>query len=157
MTIVAVGRIPKGPERDLVDRYVGRVEQISGRLGIKLNVRELPQSRLGRAPDRVADEASAIEAAIPTGARRIAMDEKGTSIDSNAFAERIRRWRDDAVGDVALVIGGPDGLASQIVESSEMVLAFGRMSWPHQLVRGMLTEQLYRTMTIISGHPYHRV
>ncbi len=154
--IVAVGRVQKGPERELVARYVERIGQVSPSIGIKFSVTEVPQSRLGRPADRMADEAKSIEEAIPKGARRIALDERGRSVSSADFAARIGQWRDDGVADTALVIGGADGLASDVVERSDWVLALGKMSWPHQLVRGMLAEQVYRAMTILSGHPYHR-
>ena len=156
ITVIAVGRAQKGPERDLIDRYVERIGQISPSLGIKLSVRELPQSRLGRAADRMADEARAIETAIPAGARCVVLDEGGKSLSSTDLADRLRQWRDDGVADAVFIVGGPDGLALELTERADLALAFGKMSWPHQMVRAMLAEQLYRAMTIISGHPYHR-
>lgn len=156
ITIVAVGRVQKGPERDLISRYVERIGQVSPQLGIKFSVVDVPQSRLGRPADRMTDEAKSIDEAIPKGARWIALDERGTSVSSTDFAARLGLWRDDGVSEAALVIGGADGLAADLVRRADWVLAFGKMSWPHQLVRGMLVEQIYRAMTILTGHPYHR-
>jgi 23S rRNA (pseudouridine1915-N3)-methyltransferase len=86
----------------------------------------------------------------------VALDEAGRQLDSAGLARRIARWQDQGHGTLAFVIGGPDGLASSVLDRAEATLAFGRMTWPHRLVRVMLAEQLYRASTILSGHPYHR-
>ena len=86
----------------------------------------------------------------------MALDERGRDLTSVAFAERLGRWRDDGVRDLAFVIGGADGLAPAVRDRAALTLAFGRATWPHMLVRTMLAEQIYRAQTILTGHPYHR-
>jgi 23S rRNA (pseudouridine1915-N3)-methyltransferase len=86
----------------------------------------------------------------------IALDEGGKNLDSRTFAERIARWRDDGITELALAIGGADGHGPVLLAKANLRLAFGPMTWPHQLARLMLAEQLYRAVTILSGHPYHR-
>ena len=86
----------------------------------------------------------------------ILLDETGENIGSAAFAESLGKWRDNGRDDVVFVIGGPDGMASTLFDRASLRLSFGALTWPHQMVRIMLMEQLYRAMTILSGHPYHR-
>jgi 23S rRNA (pseudouridine1915-N3)-methyltransferase len=78
------------------------------------------------------------------------------AIDSPAFAGRIGRWRDDGVADLVIAIGGADGHGRDVHVRATLQMAFGAVTWPHQLVRIMLSEQIYRATTILSGHPYHR-
>lgn len=156
LTIMAVGKLAKGAERDLAERYLLRAEQLGANLGLKLTIREVGDGRAQRSADRVGEEAAAIAKALPAGAVLCVLDERGKSVDSPAFAERIAAWRDRAVADLAFVIGGADGLDATIRDRADLVLSFGAMTWPHQLARGMLLEQLYRAMTILAGHPYHR-
>jgi 23S rRNA (pseudouridine1915-N3)-methyltransferase len=85
----------------------------------------------------------------------VLLDPRGETLDSNAFAKRLSSWN-DAGRDAAFVIGGPDGLAPMLSDQATLHLAFGAQTWPHQLVRIMLLEQIYRGVTILSGHPYHR-
>ena len=156
ITIVAVGRLKAGPERVLFERYVVRAGNVGRRLGLTFTTRELPESRAANAPTRVAQEASAVLAAIPPTAAVVTLDENGENIASDRFARRIAQWRDEGSTDVVFAIGGPDGLGAPLIERADLRLAFGAMTWPHQLVRSMLAEQLYRAVTILSGHPYHR-
>jgi 23S rRNA (pseudouridine1915-N3)-methyltransferase len=85
----------------------------------------------------------------------IALDEAGRQLDSAGLARRIARWQEE-YGTLGFVIGGPDGLAKEVLDQANATIAFGRMTWPHRLVRVMLAEQVYRASTILSGHPYHR-
>jgi 23S rRNA (pseudouridine1915-N3)-methyltransferase len=101
-------------------------------------------------------EATALLAAVPPAAKLVALDEGGKSLDSRAFSDRLLAWRDDGVAEVAFAIGGADGHGRKLVERATLRLAFGAMTWPHQLVRVLLAEQLYRAVTILTGHPYHR-
>lgn len=156
VTIAAVGRLKAGPERTLLERYLDRAEKAGRRLGLSFAVREFPESRAGSAPARKAEEAAVLLAALPAGATLIALDETGTGLDSRTFATRIGKWRDAGTGDLVLAIGGPDGHGEALLGKAALRLAFGGMTWPHQLVRLMLAEQLYRVVTILSGHPYHR-
>ncbi len=86
----------------------------------------------------------------------VVLDEGGKTVDSRSLADKIATWRDSGARDLVFVVGGPDGLAAGTIASADLRLAFGAMTWPHQLVRIMLAEQLYRIVTILSGHPYHR-
>ena len=97
-----------------------------------------------------------MRAATEKGATIVALDERGRAEPSEAFAKRLGHWRDAGVGDIAFLIGGAGGLAPEIRESAAHTLAFGPATWPHMLARVMLAEQLYRAVTILSGHPYHR-
>ena len=156
MTIAAVGRMKSGPERDLVARYLERATSGGKPLALTgFDVIELTESRAGSAMSRKADEAKGLRAALPEGIV-VALDERGKGIGSEAFATQIGRWRDDGRPAASFVIGGADGLDPEFVKSADLVLSFSPMVWPHQLVRIMLAEQLYRTTTILSGHPYHR-
>jgi 23S rRNA (pseudouridine1915-N3)-methyltransferase len=156
VTIAAIGRLKAGPERELLDRYLDRAGKAGKRLSLSFTVREFPESRAATAATRKIEEASAVLAALPAGAMLVALDESGTGLDSRSFAARIGKWRDGGAEDLVLAIGGPDGHGDAILGKAALRLAFGGMTWPHQLVRLMLAEQLYRVVTILSGHPYHR-
>ncbi|HEY0291767.1 MAG TPA: 23S rRNA (pseudouridine(1915)-N(3))-methyltransferase RlmH [Hansschlegelia sp.] len=157
LVIAAVGRLKAGPERELVARYVERTGQIGRGLGLDApEIIELDEAR-GRRPDeRKRDEATALRTAIGTKLAVIALDEGGRTMSSEAFATDLARRRDDGAAGVAFVIGGADGLAIDLLAAADGRLAFGAMTWPHQIVRILLAEQLYRAATILAGHPYHR-
>jgi len=156
IAIAAVGRMKAGPERELVARYLERAAAGGRPLALTgFEVAETSESRAATAPARKAEEARALAGLVPEGVR-IALDERGKSMGSAAFAERIARWRDDGRPAVSFVIGGADGLDPEFVERADLTLSFSPLTWPHQLVRIMLAEQLYRATTILSGHPYHR-
>ena len=156
ITILAIGRSQPGPERDLTDRYLERIRQLSQPLGLNSRVRELPQSRKSRAVDRIAEEGEALKAAQPERGKIVVLDEGGKSLSSAELANRTGVWRDDGVDELVFILGGPDGVSPELVTGADLVLAFGRLSWPHQLARAMLAEQIYRVITIWAGHPYHR-
>ena len=157
LAIAAVGRLKSGPERDLARRYLERIGQTGRGVGLDApDVIELDESR-ARSPDqRKRDEAGALKAALDPKFAVVALDESGKHLSSEAFAGWIGRRRDDGVAGLAFVIGGPDGLSPELLASAEMKIAFGAMTWPHQIVRVLLAEQLYRAATILAGHPYHR-
>ncbi len=153
----AVGRLKAGPERDLATRYLERARAAARSVGLSgPDVRELEESRARRAEDRKAEEAKALLALAPPGARIAALDERGAHLSSEGFAALIGKARDDGAPAMTLFIGGPDGLDEELRSRASIVLAFGAMTWPHQLVRVMAAEQIYRAVTILSGHPYHR-
>ncbi len=156
VAIVAVGRLKAGPEREILERFLKRAEAAGRRLGLSFSLRELPESRAASPAARKDQEATALLAAVPADAVLIALDETGKSIASEAFATRIATWRDGGKEEVVLIIGGPDGLGPAVLARADLRLAFGAMTWPHQLVRLILAEQLYRAVTILAGHPYHR-
>jgi 23S rRNA (pseudouridine1915-N3)-methyltransferase len=156
LSLLAVGRLKSGPERELVERYRQRIESLGRNLGIAgLDIVELPESRARRDDDRRSEEAAALLERAGTSAL-VVFDEHGKSPSSEAFADRIRQWRDEGGRDLACVIGGPDGLDPQILQRARMIVSFGALTMPHQIVRALVVEQLYRALTIIAGHPYHR-
>ena len=157
LAVVAIGRLKQGPERELADRYRGRFDDIGRKLGFRgLDVHEIPESRARDAGRRIADEAAAILPLVPEASVLVALDEKGKNIDSAAFAGHLGRWRDESVGSTVFVIGGADGLSPELRRKAQLSVAFGAATWPHQIVRVMLLEQIYRAATILAGHPYHR-
>ncbi|MCS6758101.1 MAG: 23S rRNA (pseudouridine(1915)-N(3))-methyltransferase RlmH [Candidatus Devosia euplotis] len=156
MTIAAVGRMKAGPEREMVARYLDRAAGGGKPLALtSFDVIELTESRSSSAASRKAEEAKSLKAALPDGIV-VALDERGKSIASEPFAHQIGRWRDVGRAAASFVIGGADGLDPDFVTRADLVLSFSPLTWPHQLVRIMLAEQLYRTTTILAGHPYHR-
>src|ERR1700712_369434 len=147
----------QGPERELVARYLDRAIASGKTLGLTgFAVTELTESRAGSAPSRKTEEAKTISAALPPAGLVIALDERGKTLGSEDFAQRLARWRDDGKPAVTIIIGGADGLDPGFVKTADLTLSFSPLTWPHQLVRIMLAEQLYRATTILSGHPYHR-
>jgi 23S rRNA (pseudouridine1915-N3)-methyltransferase len=155
--IIAVGRMKQGPERELVGRYLDRAVSAGKALGLTgFAVTEQTESRASSAPVRKADEGKAIRAALPGGGIAVTLDEHGRTLSSEDFARRLARWRDEGRPAVSFVIGGADGLDPDLSGSADLTLSFSPLTWPHQLVRIMLAEQLYRATTILSGHPYHR-
>ncbi len=157
LILICVGRSKAGAEKELASRYIERAAAAGRVIGFSaIELRELDESRARRPQDRKAEEAKAILAAIPPGGELIALDEAGKLLGSRAFAAELGKRRDHGVPALALTIGGPDGLAPELPEAASLVLSFGRMTFPHQLVRIMAAEQLYRAVTILAGHPYHR-
>lgn len=156
LIIAAIGKLKQGPERELAERYQKRTEQAGRALGLReLEIVEIKESRAGESDKRKLEESIAIASLIPDGASVILLEETGDSLPSANLAASLRRWGDEG-RTVVFVIGGPDGLAESLRRKAELTLAFGAATWPHQLVRIMLLEQLYRGMTILAGHPYHR-
>jgi 23S rRNA (pseudouridine1915-N3)-methyltransferase len=154
----AIGRLKAGPERDICARYLERAQAASRGVGLTgVEMREADESRARRPEDRKAEEAGALIQTIPAGARLVVLDERGKAMGSEAFAADVGAARDGGAAGYALLIGGPDGVDPALRARASLVLAFGAMTWPHQLVRIMAAEQIYRAITILSGHPYHRV
>ena len=157
LLVIAVGRLKQGPERELAERYRKRFDDLGRKLGFRgLQICEIPESRARDAAARIAEEATAISAAIPENSALVTLDERGENIDSSALARRLGQWRDQSVASTVFVIGGADGLLPELQAKQKLKLAFGAATWPHQMVRVMLLEQLYRAATILAGHPYHR-
>ena len=154
--VAAVGRLKRGPEHDLAARYRERAAKSGRGIGLRsLEVVEIAESRARDAQRRMLEESIALANVLPKGAATVLLEPRGEALDSNAFTARLRGWNDGG-RDVAFVIGGPDGLAGTLRDDATLQLAFGAVTWPHQLVRIMLLEQLYRAGTILAGHPYHR-
>lgn len=152
--LCAVGRLRAGPERDLVDDYLQRLERTGRPLGLgPVSEHEVEDRRGGG----MAAEGLLLSRAIPEGAALCVLDERGKPVSSPEFAAALAGWRDAGRQDAAFVIGGADGLDPGLRARADLVVSLGRMVWPHMLVRVMLAEQLYRAATILSGSPYHRV
>lgn len=147
--LIAVGRMKAGPERTLLDHYAAR-------LSPPPELREVEEKRALPPAKLKTREAELLLAAVPNGALLVAMDERGKTLTSAKFAQKLGAWRDDGVRDVAFMIGGADGLDLSVRQAATLVLSLGEMTWPHMLVRGLLAEQIYRANAILSGHPYHR-
>ncbi len=147
--IAAVGRMKAGPLRGVYDEYAGRMTW-------PLALREVEIRKNLTVDERRRQEADLLRATIPSGARRVVLDERGAALSSESFARRLEGWRNEGVGDVVFLIGGADGIDQNLRAEADLVLSLGLMTWPHMLVRGMLAEQLYRAQQILAGHPYHR-
>jgi 23S rRNA (pseudouridine1915-N3)-methyltransferase len=156
LAVISVGRLKDGPERDLVDRYRERVEALGRSHGLSpLQLVEIAESRARRDDERRAEEGAALLDKAASSVV-VAFDERGRSLTSEMFAQRIAGWRDAGRDRLACLIGGPDGLDPRVRDAADLVLAFGTLTLPHQLVRVLVVEQLYRALTIVAGHPYHR-
>jgi 23S rRNA (pseudouridine1915-N3)-methyltransferase len=135
LSIIAYGKAGRGPEAELVERYVKRIPWGAG-------VTELA-------------ERAALPSA-PPGSRTVVLDELGAALSSEALARRLGQWRDEGVREVRFLLGPADGHLQDTRDTADLVLALGPATWPHLLARAMLAEQLYRAWSILSGHPYHR-
>lgn len=157
IVVAAAGRLKAGPERELCSRYMDRAQAASRSAGLTgVEMREIDESRARRPQDRMAEESQALLAHVPPGARLVLLDERGKTISSEAFARDVGETRDGGAPAFVLALGGPDGHGPDIRARADMVLSFGAMTWPHQLARIMAAEQVYRAITILTGHPYHR-
>ena len=155
--IAAVGKLKSGPETELADRYAKRATQTGRALGLKaIEVIEIRESRADEAAKRMLEEAIAIANVIPPGAAVVLLDIKGENRDSDQLAAQLSAWRANDSPAVVFIIGGADGFAPSLRNKANLRLSFGAATWPHQLVRVMLLEQIYRATTILTGHPYHR-
>ncbi|HEY0627329.1 MAG TPA: 23S rRNA (pseudouridine(1915)-N(3))-methyltransferase RlmH [Allosphingosinicella sp.] len=134
--IVARGKIGRGPEAELVDRYLKR-------LSWPFKITELPESG-GRVPPPADNSVTII------------LDEKGEQLGSLAFAQKLEHWRDRGKREARFMIGGADGFGEEERAKADLLIAFGKATWPHLLARAMLAEQLWRATSILANHPYHR-
>jgi 23S rRNA (pseudouridine1915-N3)-methyltransferase len=156
VSIRAIGRLKASPEQALALDYLSRAEKLGRRAGIpSVSLTELPESRAGTLLLRQREETDRLLAAVPAGAALIALDERGEEMTSLQFAAELRRLLDGGSKHLAFLIGGPDGHAPEL-QARARLLSLGRMTWPHALVRLMLAEQIYRSVTILINHPYHR-
>lgn len=134
--VIARGKIARSPEAELVARY-------EKRLTWPVKFTELPETG-GRIPDPVSPH------------RTVLLDERGKDLSSETLAETLGRWRDNGVRECRFILGAADGHSESERAEADLLLAFGKATWPHLLARAMLAEQLYRATTILAGHPYHR-
>ena len=134
--IIARGKIGRSAEAELVDRYLKRVAWPT-------RITELPDTG-GRVPP------------VEGLTRTVMLDEKGEQLGSVAFAEKLGKWRDEGVRETRFLIGAADGFDDAQREGADLLIAFGRATWPHLMARAMLAEQLWRATSILANHPYHR-
>jgi 23S rRNA (pseudouridine1915-N3)-methyltransferase len=155
--IAAVGRLKQGPERELAANYHKRAEAIGRSFGFReIEIVEIRESRAQDVERRRTEESIAIANIVPERAVVAILDERGENLDSTALAALLQQWRNEDRPAACFIIGGADGLSQSLRERAKLKLAFGAATWPHQLVRVMMLEQLYRAGTILAGHPYHR-
>ena len=153
LQICAVGRMRPGPEHEMCADYVSRFDRIGRNFGLgPIEIKEVEARKSAPEP-----EAALLREAIPKGAVICTLDERGRQLTSPDFAQRISDWRDEGRSDLSFVIGGADGLNHDLLSSADLSISFGKMVWPHMLVRVMLAEQLYRAASILAKMPYHRV
>jgi 23S rRNA (pseudouridine1915-N3)-methyltransferase len=158
ISLFAVGRLKNGPEKELAERYFDRFAKAGPAIGLELaKINEITESRASNAETRKREEATHLDKMLGEGAVLMLLDERGKALDSPGFADLIGGIRDQGKRDLIVAIGGPDGLDPALAERASHMICFGKMTWPHQMVRVMIAEQLYRAVTILSGHPYHRV
>ena len=155
--IAAVGRLKRGPETELTERYRKRVSQTGRALGLRdIDIIEIRESRADDAGKRMLEESIALANVIPAKAAVVLLDQHGENLDSASLAAQVAKWRGEDRPAAVFIIGGADGLSPRLRDKAALRLSFGAATWPHQLVRAMLLEQLYRAATILTGHPYHR-
>jgi len=155
--VAAVGRLKQGPETELSERYRKRAAQTGRNLGLRdIEIIEIRESRAADASKRMLEESIALANIIPQGSAVVLLDAHGENLDSASFAARLSQWRAADRPATVFMIGGADGLSPSLADKSDLRLSFGAATWPHQLARVMLLEQLYRATTILAGHPYHR-
>lgn len=157
VVLLAVGRMKQGPERELLDRYVERAKGLARGVGIGgITTREIDESRARNPVERKREEARAVLAEATLPAKLIALDERGRGLSSQAFADMVRTHRDEAVSRLVVAVGGADGFADEVRARADACIGYGAATFPHQIVRLLAAEQIYRALTIMAGHPYHR-
>ncbi len=149
IAILSIGKGKPGPEADLYAQYVKR-------LPWKVTLIEKKELSALQGERKKSEEGALLLTAAGKQERKVALDERGKSLSSQAFAKQLGGWADQGVRDIAFFIGGSDGLGDEVRDASDFVLSLGALTWPHYLVRALLAEQLYRAHTILTGHPYHR-
>ncbi|MCG6859490.1 MAG: 23S rRNA (pseudouridine(1915)-N(3))-methyltransferase RlmH [Salaquimonas sp.] len=157
LAIGAVGRMKAGPETELLERYSDRARKAGKAVGItELAIREIAESRAAKVQARRDEEAANLLKNLAPEAFIVCLDESGRALGSEALSRLVQSRLDDGTSEIGFLIGGPDGHGGAVRQRASLTLAFGSATWPHQLVRVMLAEQLYRAVTILTGHPYHR-
>ena len=155
--IGAVGRMKNGPERALFDNYFDRIHKIGPKVGLNpVQLVEITEAKHAHKAERMRLEAEGLLKMPLKDSRIVVLDEHGKNFSSIGFSEQLKQWRDDGVRQTSFLLGGADGLDRALVAKADMTLSFGTMTWPHMIARILLVEQLYRSISLLSGHPYHR-
>ena len=158
LSALVIGKMKKGSETELFERYLERADKAGRQLGISsVSYSQYVESKATGVDERKAEESQVLMGGLKPGGFLIALDENVKDISSTDLADLILNNMENAIPETAFAIGGPDGHGQQILKSANLVIRMGKMTWPHQIARVMLAEQLYRSITILSGHPYHRV
>jgi 23S rRNA (pseudouridine1915-N3)-methyltransferase len=157
LLILAVGKLKTAPEQQLARDYLQRAAKLGRKLGIaSIELSEVPESTAATASLRQSDEARRLLAHLPSKAFLVSLDRTGREFSSEGFATELQLMLDRGTAHVIFLVGGPDGHGDAIAGRAELKLSLGKMTWPHRLVRPMLAEQIYRSVTILINHPYHR-
>lgn len=158
LLVAAIGHLKPGPERDLAADYESRIRSLGRKAGISdLTLADWPESKLADPQQRGRAEAQLLWSAVPERTPVCVLDERGESLASAAFAQLLEKQAAAGTRQLTFMIGGPDGHSPDTRSKALKILSFGPMTWPHRLVRVMLLEQIYRAVTIMVNHPYHRV
>lgn len=157
LALMAIGKMKDKQTRSLFEHYWQRLSQSSKAVGLRvLPIQEFAESQAATPFQRKQEEAARILKALPSDTFVIALDETGSHLNSEEFCHKIASLRDNATCSTTFVLGGPDGHGAAVQQRANLLLSFGAMTWPHQIARILLAEQLYRITTILAGHPYHR-
>lgn len=155
--IGAIGRLKKGEEQNLCQRFETRIKRSGSNLGFtQFNHHDFDEDKSSQTDKRKQNEADRLLAAVPKGAIIIALDEFGKQLSSVDFSKKIANYRDEGHSAIAFLLGGPDGHGKAVLEQAHFKLSLSKMTWPHQIARALLFEQIYRVITIMNNHPYHR-
>lgn len=155
--IAAIGHLKRGPEKELAADYEQRIPVLGRKAGISgLSIADWPESRATEVKLRLAEEAKFLWSIVPDGTAVFALDERGEAPSSAVFTRLLEKEAARGAKQLTFMIGGPDGHAAETRTKALKILSFGPMTWPHRLVRVMLLEQIYRAVTILVNHPYHR-
>jgi 23S rRNA (pseudouridine1915-N3)-methyltransferase len=157
LRICAIGRMKPGAERDLAEDYLKRARSLGRQFGLTaIEVADAAETVHDQARIRIARDAETLKTLYPAGAPTIVLDSGGKALSTEQFTTFLKEQIESGSGQLALLIGGPDGHAPDTLKAARLVLSLGPMTWPHRLVRVMLAEQIYRALTILANHPYHR-
>ena len=157
LQVLGIGKLKAGPEKTLADEYQARLEGLGRKAGItKLTVTDFAESQGQTASQRQAEEARRLADALAPKAFTLVLDERGKAFTSKGFSQLLQCHLDQGTPDLAFLIGGPDGHGAETRKHAGQLISLGEMTWPHRLVRIMLLEQIYRAVTIMVNHPYHR-
>ncbi len=155
--VAAIGKLKAGPERILAEDYAGRIAAMGKKAAVsEIKISDWTESQKPDAAQRMSEEEAQLWSSVPQGAYVIALDERGKAHTSEAFAAHIQTLRDRSISNIVFLLGGPDGHSPTTRTRANELLALGPMTWPHRLARIMLLEQIYRSVTILLNHPYHR-
>ena len=151
--LIAVGQKMPAWVAQACDEYQKRLPR-----ELRVSIIEVPMIKRGKNPDVqriVRDESRKALSAAPAGCRSIALDVRGKSLTTEGLAKSLDGWMRQGQ-DIAIIIGGPDGLSDELLQQAEQRLSLSDMTFPHPLVRIIMVEQLYRAWSVLNNHPYHR-